>query len=429
MMIAEKMKPLVENNSAIRTMFEEGKRMAAIYGAENVYDFSLGNPNVPAPEAVNQAIVQVLAEEESTFVHGYMSNAGYEDVRQAVAESLNERFGTHFGMQNIIMTVGAASGMNIILKTILNPGDQVLTFAPYFLEYGAYVRNYDGELIAVEPDTETFQPNLARFEALLGPKVRAVIMNSPNNPTGVIYSEETLKGIGEILERKSREHGHAILLISDEPYRELAYDGAVVPYVTKYYANTVVCYSYSKSLSLPGERIGYLVIPDELEDSAQVTAAAVIANRVIGCVNAPSLMQRVIKRCLKAQVNLEAYNRNRHLLYESLTKYGFTCVKPEGAFYLFVKTPMEDKAFCEVCKKHRILVVPGGSFACPGYVRISYCVSYEQIERSLPAFRKVAKECGLMEMCGGAAETCGEAAEACGGAAETYGQTVEGGQA
>ena len=394
-MIADKMKPLVENNSAIRTMFEEGKRMAALYGTENVYDFSLGNPNVPAPEAVNRSIVQVIEEEESTFVHGYMSNAGYEDVRQAVAESLNARFGTRFGLQNIIMTVGAASGMNIILKTILNPGDQVLTFAPYFLEYGAYVRNYDGELVIVEPDTETFQPDLARFRELLGPKVRAVIMNSPNNPTGVIYSEETIRKIGEILKEKSREYGHAILLISDEPYRELAYDGAAVPYVTKYYENAVVCYSYSKSLSLPGERIGYVVIPDEVEDSAQVIAAAVIANRVLGCVNAPSLMQRVIKRCLNEQVNLEAYDRNRHLLYQSLTDYGFSCVKPEGAFYLFVKTPMEEKAFCELCKKHHVLVVPGSSFACPGYVRISYCVSYEQIERSLPAFRRIAEECGL----------------------------------
>ncbi len=394
-MIAEKMKPLVENNSAIRAMFEEGKRMAALYGAENVYDFSLGNPNVPAPEAVNRAIVEVLEEEDTTFVHGYMSNAGYEDVRQAVAESLNSRFGTRFGMNNIIMTVGAASGMNIILKTILNPGDQVLTFAPYFMEYRSYVGNYDGELVAVEPDTATFQPDLVLFRRLLGPKVRAVIMNSPNNPAGVIYSEETVREISSIMREKSREYGHAILLISDEPYRELAYDGAFVPYVTRYYDNAVVCYSYSKSLSLPGERIGYVVIPDEVEDSERVIAAAVIANRVIGCVNAPSLMQRMIKRCLNEKVNLEAYDRNRHLLYDSLTAYGFTCVKPEGAFYLFMKTPLTEQAFCALCKEHHILVVPGSSFACPGYVRISYCVSYAQIERSLPAFRRIAQACGL----------------------------------
>ena len=394
-MIAEKMKSFVQNNSAIRMMFEEGNRLRQKYGADKVYDFSLGNPSVPAPDCVREAIIDLVNTEDPVKLHGYMSNAGFEDVRQAIAESLNRRFGTAFSAKNLIMTVGAASGLNVILKTILNPGEEVVVFAPYFLEYGAYVRNYDGELVIVEPDTETFQPDLARFRELLGPKVRAVIMNSPNNPTGVIYSEETIRKIGEILKEKSREYGHAILLISDEPYRELAYDGAAVPYVTKYYENAVVCYSYSKSLSLPGERIGYVVIPDEVEDSAQVIAAAVIANRVLGCVNAPSLMQRVIKRCLNEQVNLEAYDRNRHLLYQSLTDYGFSCVKPEGAFYLFVKTPMEEKAFCELCKKHHVLVVPGSSFACPGYVRISYCVSYEQIERSLPAFRRIAEECGL----------------------------------
>ncbi|MDO5348556.1 MAG: pyridoxal phosphate-dependent aminotransferase [Lachnospiraceae bacterium] len=396
-MISEKMKPLVQNNSAIRMMFEEGKRLASIYGPENVYDFSLGNPNVPAPEAVNQAIIDILNEEASTFVHGYMSNAGYEDVRETVADSLNERFGTSFHMENIIMTVGAASGLNIILKTLLNPGDQVMTFAPYFLEYGNYVRNYDGELVVVSPNRETFQPNLKEFEEKIGPKTKAVIINSPNNPTGVVYSEETLVEISRILTEKSEEIGHPIVLLSDEPYRELAYDGVFVPYVTKYYKNTVICYSYSKSLSLPGERIGYLVIPDELEDAKAVTAAAVIANRVIGCVNAPSLMQRVIKRCIHEKVNLEAYDRNRNLLYQSLREYGFTCIKPEGAFYLFLKSPQEDeKEFCEICKKYNVLVVPGSSFACSGYVRISYCVSYEQIQRSLPAFKKIAEECGLI---------------------------------
>ncbi|MDO5550814.1 MAG: pyridoxal phosphate-dependent aminotransferase [Lachnospiraceae bacterium] len=396
-MISEKMKPLVQNNSAIRMMFEEGKRLASIYGPENVYDFSLGNPNVPAPEAVNQAIIDILNEEASTFVHGYMSNAGYEDVRETIADSLNERFGTSFHMENIIMTVGAASGLNIILKTLLNPGDQVMTFAPYFLEYGNYVRNYDGELVVVSPNRETFQPNLKEFEEKIGPKTKAVIINSPNNPTGVVYSEETLVEISRILTEKSEEIGHPIVLLSDEPYRELAYDGVFVPYVTKYYKNTVICYSYSKSLSLPGERIGYLVIPDELEDAKAVTAAAVIANRVIGCVNAPSLMQRVIKRCIHEKVNLEAYDRNRNLLYQSLREYGFTCIKPEGAFYLFLKSPQEDeKEFCEICKKYNVLVVPGSSFACSGYVRISYCVSYEQIQRSLPAFKKIAEECGLI---------------------------------
>lgn len=395
-MIAEKMRPLVQNNSAIRAMFEEGKRLAGIYGAENVYDFSLGNPNVPAPEAVKKAIVDILNEEESTFVHGYMSNAGYEDVRETIADSLNQRFGTSFHLENIIMTVGAASGLNIILKTLLDPGDEVLTFAPYFLEYGNYVRNYDGKLVVVPANTVDFQPDLTALRDLIGPRTKAVIINSPNNPTGVIYSEETLTRLGKILEEKSRETSHPIVLLSDEPYRELAYDGAVVPYVTKYYKDTVVCYSYSKSLSLPGERIGYVAIPDALTDAKEVTAAAVIANRVLGSVNAPSLFQRVIKRCIHEKVNVEAYDRNRHLLYESLTSYGFSCVKPEGAFYLFVKSPLADeKEFCERCKKHNVLVVPGSSFACAGYVRISYCVSYEQIQRSLPAFQKIAEECGL----------------------------------
>ena len=395
-MIAEKMKPLLNNNSAIRAMFEEGKKLAAIYGAENVYDFSLGNPNVPAPDEVNQAIRDVLDEEPSTFVHGYMSNSGYEDVREAIAQSLNRRFGTKFSQNNILMTVGAASGLNVILKTILNPKDEVLTFAPYFLEYRSYVTNYDGILKAVSPDTETFQPNLKEFEQMIGESTKAVIINTPNNPTGVVYSHETLTAMADILRKKEKELGHPIVLISDEPYRELAYDGVEVPYITKYYDDTVICYSYSKSLSLPGERIGYLVIPDELADSAQVFTAATIANRVNGCVNAPSLMQRVVKRCLDVKVNVEAYDRNRNLLYGGLKALGFTCIKPQGAFYLFVKSPEPDeKKFCEACKKQNILVVPGSSFECPGYVRISYCVSYEQIERALPAFERVAKEYGL----------------------------------
>ena len=395
-MISEKMQPLIHNNSAIRAMFEEGKRLASIYGAENVYDFSLGNPNVPAPAEVNQAICDIIKEEESTFIHGYMSNAGYEDVRQAVAKSLNRRFGTSFHQNNILMTVGAASGLNVILKTLLNPEDEVITFAPYFVEYGNYVRNYDGKLVVISPDTRDFEPNLNEFEEKITPRTKAVIINTPNNPTGVVYSLETLTKMADILRAKEKEFGTAIVLLSDEPYRELAYDGVEVPYVTKVYSDTVVCYSYSKSLSLPGERIGYLVIPDELKDSEEVFNAAVIANRVLGCVNAPSLMQRVIKRCLDAKVNLEAYDRNRNLLYNGLAKLGFQCIKPQGAFYLFVKSPEPDeKQFCEVCKKHHILVVPGSSFACPGYVRISYCVSYEQIERSLPAFEQVAKEYGL----------------------------------
>ena len=392
-MIAEKMIPFVQNNSAIRTMFEEGNRLKKKYGEDKVFDFSLGNPSVPAPDCVREAIIHLVNNEEPTALHGYMNNAGFEDVRETIAQSLNRRFGTAFSAKNLIRTVGAASGLNVILKTILNPGDEVVVFAPYFLEYGAYIKNYDGKIVEISPDTETFQPNLQELKEKITARTKAVIVNTPHNPTGVIYSEETIRALAGILEEKQREYGSVICLISDEPYRELAYDGAKVPYLTKYYKNTVVGYSYSKSLSLPGERIGYLVIPDEMEDSETVIAAAGIANRILGSVNAPSLMQKVIARCVDAEVDVAAYDKNRKALYQGLTDCGFQCVKPEGAFYLFVKSPVPDeKEFCEAGKKYNILMVPGSSFACPGYVRLAYCVSHETILNSLPRFRKLAEE-------------------------------------
>lgn len=395
-MIANKMVGLVNNNSAIRMMFEEGKRLAAEFGAENVYDFSLGNPNVPAPAGLNTAIKEILNEEASTFVHGYMNNAGYEDVRETIAASLNKRFETSFTKDNIIMTVGAAGGLNVILKTLINPGDEVVAFAPYFLEYRSYINNYDGVLVEISPDTETFMPNLAEFEEKITSKTKAVIINNPNNPTGVVYSEEIIKKLAKIMDDKQKEFGTEIYLISDEPYRELAYDGVEVPYLTKYYDNTVVGYSFSKSLSLPGERIGYLVIPTEMPDYKNVFAAASIANRILGFVNAPSLIQRAVAKVIDEQTDIAYYNRNRELLYGSLKEYGFECIKPEGAFYLFVKSPVADeKEFCNKAKSYNILMVPGSSFACPGYVRIAYCVAYETIERSLPSFKKLAKEFGL----------------------------------
>ena len=395
-MISEKMKPYVKNNSAIRMMFEEGNRLRAKYGADKVFDFSLGNPSVPAPDSVREAIIELVNNTDPTVLHGYMSNAGFEDVRQTIAESLNKRFDTKFSAKNLIMTVGAASGLNVILKTILNPGEEVIVFAPYFLEYGAYVRNYDGVLVEISPDTATFQPNLAEFEEKITPKTKAVIVNTPHNPTGVVYSEETIRKLSAILEAKQKEFGTVIYLISDEPYRELAYDGVEVPYLTKYYDNTVVGYSYSKSLSLPGERIGYLVIPDEADGSEELISAATIANRTLGCVNAPSLIQKVVAKCVDAKTDLAAYDKNRQALYNGLKECGFECIKPQGAFYLFVKSPVADeKAFCEAGKKYNILMVPGSSFACPGYVRLAYCVSYETIVNSLPEFKKLAAEYGL----------------------------------
>lgn len=395
-MISEKMKPFLKNNSAIRMMFEEGNRLRSIYGADKVFDFSLGNPSVPAPDCVRQAIIDLVNEEEPTVLHGYMSNSGFEDVRQTIADSLNRRFDTSFSAKNLIMTVGAASGLNIILKTILNPGEEVIVFAPYFLEYGAYVKNYDGKLVEISPDTATFQPNLEEFEQKITPDTKAVIINTPHNPTGVVYSEETIRSLAAILVKKQKEFGSVIYLISDEPYRELAYDGVKVPYLAKYYDNTIVGYSYSKSLSLPGERIGYVVIPDEADGSEELITAASISNRIIGCVNAPSLMQKVIAKCVDAEVDVAAYDKNRLALYNGLMECGFECIKPQGAFYLFVKSPVPDeKQFCEAGKKYNILMVPGSSFACPGYVRLAYCVSYETIVNSLPEFKKLAQEFGL----------------------------------
>lgn len=392
-MIADKMKALVKNSSAIRAMFEEGKIMAAKYGAENVYDFSLGNPNVPAPVQVKEAIIEEAEKEDPIVLHGYMSNAGYEDVRQAVAESINKKFDTAFSAKNIIMTVGAAGGLNVILKTLLNPGDEVIAIAPYFGEYNSYVSNFDGKLVVVSPNTETFQPNLTELEEKLTARTKAVIVNSPNNPTGVIYSEETIQAMAEILRKKQKEFGTDIYLISDEPYRELAYDGAEVPYLTKYYENAIIGYSFSKSLSLPGERIGYLVIPDEAADSEDVISAAGTATRILGYVNAPSLMQKAVAKCLDTQADVPYYDRNREDLYNGLKEMGFECIKPQGAFYLFMKSPVADeKVFCEAAKKQHILIVPGSSFACPGYVRIAYCVAHETIINSMPGFKALAEE-------------------------------------
>ncbi|TGY97125.1 pyridoxal phosphate-dependent aminotransferase [Petralouisia muris] len=392
-MISKQMQQEIAGSSAIRAMFLEGKEMAKQVGAENVYDFSLGNPMTPVPEQYNQAIIDAVRTENSLELHGYMDNAGYLETRQAVAENLNQRFGTEFEGSHIVMTVGAAGALNVVFKTILDPGDEVLALAPYFGEYRGYVANHQGILREVKPDTATFQPDLEDLQAKITPRTKGLIINNPVNPTGVIYSEATIQNIASILEEKQKEYGHEIYLVSDEPYRELVYDGNTVPFLTKYYDNTFVTYSFSKSLSIPGERIGYIAVSPCMADCSQAVQGLSVANRILGFVNAPSLMQKALVKSMDARTDVDYYDRNRRLIYGKLTELGFTCVKPQGAFYLFIQSPEpEEKKFVEAAKKHHILLVGGSSFSCPGYVRLAYCVSYEMIERSLPAFEKLAEE-------------------------------------
>lgn len=396
-MISKKIQKALQGSSAIRAMFIEGNELAARVGKENVYDFSLGNPATPAPKALNLAIKELVEETDPLVLHGYMDNAGYEDVRKAIADNLNKRFATAFDAHNIVMTVGAAGGLNIIFKTILDPGDEVIVFAPFFGEYKSYAANFDAEVVAVAPDYETFQPDLDAFEKAINVKTKAVIVNTPNNPTGVIYKEETMRKMAGIMEQKEREIGHEIYLVSDEPYRELVYDGNQEDFLTKYYKNTIVGYSFSKSLSLPGERIGYVVVPDEVADSELVIEGIVVSNRTLGFVNAPSLLQKAVARCLDEKTNLEFYDENRKMLYEGLKNYGFSCIKPEGAFYMWVKSPEEDEEkFVAAGKKYNIIMVKGSAFGCPGYVRLAYCVSHETVKNSLAAFEKLAHDYHLL---------------------------------
>ncbi|HDK5740525.1 TPA: pyridoxal phosphate-dependent aminotransferase [Clostridioides difficile] len=391
-MISNKMQTLVANSSVIRAMFEEGKKLSDIYGEENVFDFSIGNPSVEPPETIKAVINDILNEESPNLVHGYMNNSGYEDVRDAIAEHINKKDGLNLTRENLIMTCGAAGGLNIILKTLLNPGDEVIAFAPYFGEYKNYTENYDGKLIEVPTNIETFEPDLDALKNAITPKTRALIINTPNNPTGVIYSEELLKNLGELLDSKQKEFNTNIYLISDEPYREIIYDGAKVPCVLKYYRNSFIGYSYSKSLSLPGERIGYIVANGQMDDFDDVMSSLNVANRILGFVNAPSLFQRVIARSLDAEVDVNIYKKNFDLLYNSLIDMGYSCVKPNGTFYLFPKAPIEDdKKFFNDAKQFNLLLVPGSSFGCPGHFRVSYCVSYDKVKSSLPAFEKLAK--------------------------------------
>lgn len=391
-MLNEKMYELGSNSSVIRELFAYGLERKKIVGEDKVYDFSLGNPSIPAPAEVKQALLELL-EEPAEALHGYSPASGDPGVRKTLAESVNRRFGTHFSADNFYMTVGAAASLNISINAVANPGDDFITFAPFFPEYTVWVENAKANLLVTPADTKSFQIDFEAFERLLSPKTKGIIINSPNNPSGAVYSEETIQKLAAVLERKQQEYGTTIYLITDEPYREIVYDGLTVPYVTKYYANTIVCYSYSKSLSLPGERIGYIIVPDEVRDSGRVMAAVAGAGRALGYVCAPVLFQKAIAKCADVPSDISAYERNRDLLYNGLTELGYECVRPQGAFYLFVKSPEPDaNAFSEKAKKHDVLIVPSDSFGCPGYVRISYCVAEKTIVDSMPAFAKIIKE-------------------------------------
>lgn len=389
-MITKGMRELIKNGTTIRAMFEEGKEMAKKYGSENVYDFSLGNPNVDTPEEVKSLIKEIVDEEDSIKLHGYMSNCGYEEVREKIANEINKRYEVKLDYRSIVMTCGAAGGLNVILKSIIEEDDEVVVFAPFFGEYSNYIRNYKGKEVIVHCHEKTFMPDMDKFERNITSKTKAVIINSPNNPTGVIYSEDTIKEICNILKKKEKEYDKEIYIISDEPYREIVYDDVEVPYILKYYDDAFVGYSYSKSLSLPGERIGYVVINNEMKDFQEMAGALSIANRILGFVNAPSLFQKVIGSALDLEVDVNIYKKNRDVIYNHLSSLGFECIKPQGAFYLFPKCPIEDdKKFCEDAKKFNILLVPGSVFKMPGYFRLAYCVSYETIVNSLQAFDKL----------------------------------------
>ena len=395
-MINETMKELGNKRSVIREIFEFGNRRRAEIGAENVYDFSLGNPNVPAPEAVNRTMIELLQTKSDMYLHGYTSAQGAIDTREAVAADLNRRFGTAFHKDNFYMTCGAAASLKISLTALYTPRDEVIAFTPFFPEYRVFVETCGAKLVTAASDQDTFQIDFEVLKPLITEKTKAVIVNSPNNPSGVVYTAETVTKLSELLRAKEAEFGHAIYLIADEPYRELVYDGMDVPYLTKYYRNTIVCYSYSKSLSLPGERIGYILVPDEVTDAKDIYAAVCGAGRALGYVCAPSLAQHVIASCTGMVSDLNVYRLNRDLLIDNLTEFGFTCIHPDGAFYLFMKSPVADAgAFCEKAKDFDLLLVPADSFGTPGFVRIAYCVSTEMIRNSLPAFRKLAENFGL----------------------------------
>ncbi len=391
-MLSEKVRNSLKSSSWIRAMFEEGEKLRRIYGPDKVFDFSLGNPDPEPPRCVKEALKK-YALSDMPKLHAYMPNAGYPEVRERVAAHLSRETGVRLSQNHIIMTCGAGGALNVVLKAILNPGDEVIVFAPYFVEYLSYIDNHLGKPVVVSTHRETFEPNIAALEESITPRTKAVIINTPNNPTGVVYGRKTLEDMARAIESKEKEYGTRILLISDEPYRKLVYDNIDVPSVLSIFKNSVLVDSFSKSLSLPGERIGYIAASPAIEDVDTLMAGMITCNRILGFVNAPSLFQRIVAENLDATVDIEIYRERRDLLYNNLIKMGYSCVKPQGAFYLFPKCFIEDDIeFKNRALKYNLLIVPGSGFGMPGYFRLSYCVSLETIENSLPAFEALAKE-------------------------------------
>lgn len=391
-MLNEKMVGLGSRRSVIREIFEYGKKRKAEIGEENVFDFSLGNPSVPTPAAVTAALERIIEKTDPVRLHGYTSAQGDTAVRAKIAESIEKRFGFPANKDLIYMTCGAAASLTVTLNALVNSGDEIIIPAPFFPEYRVFAENAGARVVTVQCREPDFQLDIKQIESAVTEKTKAIIINSPNNPTGAVFSPDTIKALSDMLYRKQAELGTDIYIIADEPYRELSY-GEEVPYIPKYYANTVVCYSYSKSLSLPGERIGYIFIPESAKDSKKLYAAVCGAGRALGFVCAPSLMQYTVAECTDVLPDISIYKKNRDLLFGALTDYGYEAVPPDGAFYLFVKSPEPDaNVFCKRAKKYELLLVPSDDFGCKGYVRISYCVTTEQIEKSLPAFKALIKE-------------------------------------
>jgi len=391
-MVSEEMYRLGTKKSTIRSIFEYGRQRAAEVGAENVFDFSLGNPNVPAPDFIRDAAVDILMHNDPIEVHGYTIAPGKPEVRETIAADLSKRLDMRVAGKNLFMTAGAAASVTIVFKALCEAGDEFVTFAPFFPEYRVFVEAVGGRFVVVPAKTDDFQINFDAFERALTPKTKAVIVNSPNNPSGAVYSAETITQLAELLRRKEEEYGHPIFIIADEPYREIVYAGAAVPCIPNFYDDTIVCYSYSKSFSLPGERIGYILVPDAAADFDRVYGAIAGAARVLTHVNAPSLWQLVAARCAGRDADLSMYRMNASLLFEGLTEAGFSCMRPQGAFYLFPQAlEPDDEAFCERAKSYDLLLVPGADFGCPGYFRAAYCVSADMIRRSLPQFQKLVE--------------------------------------